>query len=86
MMSDFMRLFTEFGGMRGQQPDAEAVQHQVKRLQDFISEHFYPCTGQILQGLGKMYAAGGEFTENIDRAGGEGTAVFVAEAIAAYCE
>ena len=32
-----------------------------------------------------MYAAGGEFTENIDKAGGEGTAVFAQRAIAIYC-
>jgi len=31
-------------------------------------------------------ASGGEFTENIDRAGGAGTAVFAAEAIRLYCE
>ena len=85
MIRDFMRLFTEFGGMRTLSPDAEPVQQQVARLQAFITEHWYPCTDQILQGLGQMYAAGGEFTENIDRAGGEGTAAFTAAAIAAYC-
>ena len=31
-------------------------------------------------------AAGGEFMENIDRAGGEGTAVFACRAIKAYCK
>ena len=72
--------------MRGQAPDSDAVQQQVRRLQDFITAHFYTCTDQILAGLGKMYAAGGEFTENIDRAGGEGTAVFTAAAIAEYCK
>ena len=81
----FMRLFTEFGGMRDMQPDAEPVQQHVKRLQDYITTHWYTCTDQILQGLGQMYAAGGEFTENIDRAGGEGTAAFTAAAITAYC-
>ena len=33
-----------------------------------------------------MYAGGGEFTENIDKAGGEGTAVFTADAIDFYCK
>ena len=82
---DFMRLFTEFGGLRGQEPGSAAVQEQVGRLQAFITEHYYTCTDQILQGLGQMYAAGGEFTENIDRAGGEGTAAFTAAAIRIYC-
>ncbi len=38
-----------------------------------------------MNGLGKMYASGGEFTENIDKAAGSGTAVFVAKAIEIYC-
>ncbi|MBR6394968.1 MAG: TipAS antibiotic-recognition domain-containing protein, partial [Ruminococcus sp.] len=33
----------------------------------------------------QMYAAGGEFTENIDKMGGEGTAEFTARAISIYC-
>jgi hypothetical protein len=32
-----------------------------------------------------MYGSGGEFTENIDKAGGPGTAAFAAEAIRIYC-
>ena len=80
-----MQLFAEFGAMRGQEPADSAVQAQVKKLQDYICAHFYYCTDEILAGLGKMYAAGGEFTENIDRAGGSGTAEFVSKAIAAYC-
>lgn len=39
----------------------------------------------ILLSLGTRYAAGGEFTENIDRAGGKGTAEFADRAIRAYC-
>ena len=85
LAADMMRLFTEFGSMRGMQPDAPQVQRQVKRLQDFITENCYTCSKEVLAGLGKMYAAGGEFTENIDRAGGEGTAQFAADAIAVYC-
>ena len=85
LAADMMRLFTEFGSMRGMQPDAPQVQRQVKRLQDFITENWYTCSEAVLAGLGKMYAAGGEFTENIDRAGGEGTAQFAADAIAVYC-
>lgn len=37
------------------------------------------------EGLGAMYASGGEFTENIDKAAGIGTAVFAAKAIEIYC-
>jgi len=35
--------------------------------------------------LGKMYAGGGEFTENINKMGGEGTAEFTHRAIQIYC-
>nr|MCR5337780.1 TipAS antibiotic-recognition domain-containing protein [Lachnospiraceae bacterium] len=51
----------------------------------FITEHFYKCSNEILSGLGKMYAGGGEFTENIDKMGGEGTAEFTHRAIQIYC-
>lgn len=57
----------------------------AKKLQDFITEHFYTCTDEILLGLGAMYAGGGDFTTNIDKVGGEGTAVFADKAIQAYC-
>lgn len=85
MVDEFMQIFAEFGQMMALEPSDEEVQVQVKKLQDYITEHFYTCTKEILSGLGKMYSAGGEFTENIDRAGGSGTAVFTAKAIEVYC-
>lgn len=50
-----------------------------------ISEHYYTCTKDILRGLGKMYAGGGDMSASIDRCGGEGTAEFAAAAIRIYC-
>ena len=85
MVDEFMQIFAEFGQMMALEPSDEEVQVQVKKLQDYITEHFYTCTKEILNGLGKMYSAGGEFTENIDKAGGSGTAVFTAKAIEVYC-
>ncbi|MCI8502202.1 MAG: MerR family transcriptional regulator [Oscillospiraceae bacterium] len=81
-----MALFTEFGAMRKLPPDSGEVQAQVKRLQDFITEHFYTCSNEVLYQLGLMYAGGGEFTSTIDKAGGEGTAEFACLAIQAYCK
>ena len=83
-----MALFTEFGLLlkEGKETDSEEVQAQVQKLQDYITEHFYTCTKQILSGLGKMYNGGGSMTENIDKYGGEGTADFAAEAIKIFCE
>ena len=80
-----MALIAEFGRMKDLDPANDRPQAQVKRLQDFITAHYYHCTNEILSGLGKMYAGGGEFTENIDRAGGEGTADYVNRAIEIYC-
>lgn len=82
---EFMNLFQEFGKLQEKEPADEVVQAQVKKLQDYITEHFYTCTKTILNGLGKMYCGGGRFTENIDKAGGKGTAMFVGEAIRIYC-
>lgn len=80
-----MEIFAEFGKIKNQSPDGEAAAGLAKKLQDFITEHFYTCTDEILLGLGAMYAGGGEFTTNIDKVGGEGTAVFADKAIQAYC-
>ena len=44
----------------------------MKRLQDYITEHFYTCSTEVLSGMGKMYAGGGSMTENIDKAAGGG--------------
>ncbi len=85
MVDEFMQIFAEFGKMMSLEPSDEKVQEQVKKLQEYITEHFYTCTKEILNGLGKMYFVGGEFTENIDKAGGRGTAEFTAKAIEAYC-
>lgn len=83
---EFMKIFVEFGQMKEMDPLDESVQAQVKKLQDYITEHFYTCSPKILNGLGKMYAGGGELTENIDAAGGTGTAEFASKAIDLYCQ
>ena len=85
-VKELMQIFAEFGEIKNLDPDSEAVQCQVKKLQDFISAKYYTCTKQILSGLGQMYASGGEFTENIDKAGGRGTAEFTAKAIEVFCK
>ncbi|MBQ8814848.1 MAG: MerR family transcriptional regulator [Lachnospiraceae bacterium] len=80
-----MELFVEFGTMSDRNPSDALVQTQVRKLQNYITEHYYTCTKQILKGLGEMYSGGGSMTENIDRAGGDGTAEFVTRAIRVYC-
>ena len=81
-----MAFFAKFGALKAGDPASAEAQAVAKGLQDYISEHFYTCTKPIFASLGQMYAAGGEFTENIDRVGGAGTAQFAANAIAVFCE
>ena len=80
-----MALLAEFGAMKNGDPAAPEAQTQVRRVQAYITEHYYNCTNKIFAQLGKMYGSGGEFTENIDKAGGSGTAAFASEAIRIYC-
>lgn len=86
LAEEFMELFVEFGTMRNESPDSERVQLQVKKIQDYITENLYTCTDTILASLGKMYAGGGELTDNIDKSCGSGTAEFVSQAIKIYCK
>ena len=81
-----MDIFREFGTLRQRSPEGEEAQALVGKLQGFITAHFYTCTKPILRGLGQMYTAGDTMTENIDKAGGEGTASFVQKAIEHYCK
>ena len=86
---DFAELtaqFTELSKLKNLAPAAPEVQNAIRKLQQFITDHFYTCTPEILAGLGEMYVADERFRENIDKADGEGTAAFVSKAIAVYCE
>ena len=65
--------------------ESSGVQVLVKDWQQYITDHFYSCTDEILEGLGKMYVADERFAANIDRHG-EGTAQCMSGAIAAYID
>ncbi|MBQ6439206.1 MAG: MerR family transcriptional regulator [Mogibacterium sp.] len=86
MGDQLMSMLAEFGKMKDKDPADSVVQAQVKKVQEYITENFYTCTKEILYSLGSMYAGGGEFTKNIDDAGGVGTAEYAAEAIKYYCK
>lgn len=66
-------------------PAEDAVQEKISVLKSFIDEHYYVCTKEILSGLGEMYVCDERFLKQIDRAGGDGTAAFVRQAISIYC-
>ena len=83
--ADLMRHFAKLGKLKHLAPTAPEAQAAIRDLQQFVTDHFYTCTLEILVGLGEMYVADDRFRKNIDKAGGEGTADFVAQAIRAYC-
>ena len=77
-------IFAQFAACRaaGHSPESEPAQALVERLKQYITDHFYDCTNEILAGLGQMYVADERFMQNIDKSG-EGTAEFVSQAISA---
>lgn len=76
-----MQIFTEIGKIKHLSPDSKEAQNLMKELQNFITENYYFCTDEILKGLGQMYISDERFRNNIDKAGGSGTAEFTAKAI-----
>ena len=80
-----LEIVGAFGALKGLPVSAPAVTEQVRKLQAYITEHYYTCSNVILEQLGVMYGAGGEFTENINAVGGPGAAEYASEAIQAYC-
>ena len=84
--SDLMAFFARLGGLKSGDPNGDGAQSVVAELQQFITEHYYNCTKQILSGLGQMYVADERFKANIDSAGGAGTAEFAAKAIEIFCQ
>ncbi len=85
MADKMMEIIAEFGPMKDTDPSSDEAQAQVIKLQSYISDNYYKCSDEILAGLGQMYVAGGEFTDNIDAAGGKGTAEFISKAIEIHC-
>lgn len=82
-----MSIFAELAMCKnnGESTDSSEAQGLVAKLQAHITDSYYTCTDEILAGLGKMYVADERFKNNIDKYG-EGTADFVADAIAVFCQ
>lgn len=70
---------------KGFAPSSKEAQVLAKNWQKFISENYYTCTEEIFASLGEMYVADERFKKNIDRHG-DGTALFMSDAIKAYCK
>lgn len=83
--SELMTMFSELGKLKHLTPNADEVQKKISALQEFITDNYYVCTNEILSGLGEMYVCDERFKNNIDKAGGDGTADFVKQAIDVHC-
>lgn len=84
--SQLLMQFAELGKLKAYAPEEQAVQERIAAIQQFITDHYYQCTNEILSGLGQMYTEDARMQSNIDKAGGEGTAAFASRAIEVYCK
>ncbi len=83
--NELMTIFSELGKLKHLTPNADEVQNGIAAIQNFITDNYYECTNKVLSGLGEMYVGDERFRNNIDNAGGDGTADFVKQAIVVYC-
>lgn len=81
-----MAVFADFARAMKDEVASDSTEAEtiVKKLQAYITENFYNCTGEILAGLGDMYVFDERFKTNIDKYG-EGTAEYARDAIKNYC-
>ena len=83
-LAEMDAILQAFAQARALDAADEKAQALVLRLQEHITARHYPCTDEILAGLGAMYVQDERFRRNIDRFG-EGTADFMSRAIEHYC-
>ena len=83
--NELMTMFSELGELKHLTPNVDEVQKKISALQKFITDNYYVCTNEILSGVGEMYVCDERFKSSIDKAGGDGTAGFVKQAIAVHC-
>ncbi len=80
ILNDFAKLHE-----LGVDPDNILAQELAGELQNYINDHFYTCTKEVLAGLGNLYVDDERFTKNIDKHC-KGVAQFISKAIDIYCK
>lgn len=73
-------IFKRFAACMDDGPASAGAQALVKEWRDFISENFYPCSDQVLQGLGQMYGADPRFVDTFEKTA-PGLGAFIAQAV-----
>lgn len=83
IQDEYSEILEGFQKHKDLDPSSKELQDLVRRKQEHISRWYYPCSLDILKGLGEMYMADERFRKNLDKSG-EGTARIMSLAIAAY--
>lgn len=83
ILSGMTQIFNQFAAARDLPSDDARVLALVEAWKQYITDHMYTCTDEILAGLGQMYVCDERFRANIDKSG-EGTAECMSRAIEAY--
>ena len=78
-------ILSGIGDLMGSEPDSPEAVAAVERWRDHITENYYSCTLEILEGLGEIYIYDERFKGNINKIK-PGLAEFLSEAIKCYCE
>ena len=83
ILGGMTQIFDQFAAVRDLPSDDARVLELVEAWKQYITDHMYTCTDEILAGLGQMYTCDERFKANIDQSG-EGTADCMSRAIEAY--
>jgi hypothetical protein len=84
VQDEFQRIVIDLRDRMPMGPDAPEVQALVAQLRSWIG-HFYDCTLDVFEGLGRMYDQDPRFREMYEASYGPGVSEFLDRAIGAYC-
>lgn len=77
-----LEIFAQFGAIRHTDPAGEQARALAKKWQAHINKYYYECPDEIMPILGNAYASDESFVQFTDDFG-EGTALFMSQAIMA---
>lgn len=85
IMEEYEKIYKKIADNMFKGTTDPVIQEAVGEWRQHITDNYYNCTLEIFRGLGDMYVADERFTKNIDKYG-EGLAVFLKQAMHAYCD
>lgn len=85
IQEEMHRIWKAFADSMEKAPADDSVQVLVEDWKKLLTKNFYPCTIEILAGLGDMYTSDERFRKSMD-CYREGTAEYMGRAIRIYCD